>query len=790
MSSQEIHNPTPVLASDEAAPDADTRLWNDLALRLETFLGAWAQTGESANPPPIADHLPAEPPVLRRLVLVELIKADLEQRASRTSGEGSVNELPTLLRGGSDTSGIVIKRLEKYVESFPELVEAATGEPSVDLIYEEYHVRRSAGEKVSLKEYAQRFPNSREPLEKLLGAQGISASSALFPARRIEGFQVGEKLDDFELLHALGQGAFASVFLARQISMQRLVALKISAEKGNEPQTLAQLDHPNIVRVYDQRRLPERRARLLYMQYAAGGTLAEVITCVRRTPAGMRSGAQLIVAVDAAMAKAAQVVSEDASWRRRMAALPWPETVCRLGIQVAQALDYAHSHGVLHRDVKPANILLSAEGSPKLADFNISFGSHVAGATPAAYFGGSLAYMSPEQLEACSPVHACKPEDLDGRADLYSMAVVLWELLHGERPFSEEALEEGWNETLEAMIRQRRAAKFRTPLVPTLGRDQVSRRLDLVLRKALSPDPTARYQFGVELARDLTLCLHGRSWELFHDFGSSWRGMTRRQPLAAIIPVNLIPNLFAGLYNLWFNYVTFIRDEGAEFERAFWIVTFFINSTAFPLGVILGSLYAWPVVKMVWRIARGLPCTPEELAAARLRSLRLGQVIALIGVTEWLIAGVVFPLCIRLMAGHFPTHGYFHFFLSLAACGLIAAAFPYLGTTWLAVRVFYPALLASSTPDMREQRALAAIPQQAGVYLAIAAVVPMLATLLVIFAAPANKLEASLLIVAGLIGFVAAWLAYGRIRGDVGALNVATRTTDTFGMGTETSDGF
>ena len=78
-------------------------------------------------------------------------------------------------------------------------------------------------------------------------------------------------------------------------------------------------------------------------------------------------------------------------------------------MQLAQALDYAHQQGVLHRDVKPANVLLSAEGSPKLADFNISFCSQLEGATPAAYFGGSLAYMSPEQLEACNPDHDRKP---------------------------------------------------------------------------------------------------------------------------------------------------------------------------------------------------------------------------------------------------------------------------------------------------------------------------------------------------------------------------------------------
>src|SRR6202035_5658991 len=96
-------------------------------------------------------------------------------------------------------------------------------------------------------------------------------------AAKFEQVEVGDRLDDFYLLTRLGSGAFATVFLARQQSMQRLVALKVSASRGAEPQTLAQLDHPSIVRVFDQRQLPEAGLSLMYMQYVAGGTLQQVI---------------------------------------------------------------------------------------------------------------------------------------------------------------------------------------------------------------------------------------------------------------------------------------------------------------------------------------------------------------------------------------------------------------------------------------------------------------------------------------------------------------------------------
>ena len=135
----------------------------------------------------------------------------------------------------------------------------------------------------------------------------------------------------------------------------------------------------------------------------------------------------------------------------------WPETVCWLGVCLANALDYAHRRGVLHRDVKPANVLLTAEASPKLADFNVSFSSKLDGANPAAFFGGSLAYMSPEQLEAFNPASAREAGDLDGRSDLYSLCIILWELLTGRRPFRDDGLGENWARTLAGMTEQRRA---------------------------------------------------------------------------------------------------------------------------------------------------------------------------------------------------------------------------------------------------------------------------------------------------------------------------------------------
>ncbi len=119
--------------------------------------------------------------------------------------------------------------------------------------------------------------------QETIPLDGESLRDSMQPANEtVLGLKSGEKVDDFELLTLLGKGAFAQVFLARQVSLERLVALKISSVRGNEPKTLAQLDHPHIVRVFDQRQNREPSVHLLYMEVVPGGTLLEVIERVRR----------------------------------------------------------------------------------------------------------------------------------------------------------------------------------------------------------------------------------------------------------------------------------------------------------------------------------------------------------------------------------------------------------------------------------------------------------------------------------------------------------------------------
>jgi len=736
--------------------DAATQVWDALAERIEAFIAGW----ESGELPGIATFLPPpEPLVLRRMVLVELIKVDMEQRASRN----------------------MRRSLEEYAAEFPELLDE--GEPPCDLIYEEFHVRRQAGENPSPREYYERFPRSSEALKRLLGCEDLSATTQLLGVKRAEGFAAGQRLDDFDLLFELGKGAFGSVFLARQLSMQRLVALKVSADKGNEPATLATLDHPNIVRVYDQRTLPEQRIRVLYMQFAPGGTLQEVVAKVRGLPAHARTGGILAESVSDAVQRTGTAMGDESSAQRRLRASTWPETVCRLGIQLAQALDYAHNRGVLHRDVKPANILLSGDGSPKLADFNISFCSQLEGATPAAYFGGSLAYMSPEQLEACNPHHARQPSDLDGRSDLFSLAVVLWELLFGERPFQDESLQAGWTATLEEMTRRRRETSPVRPL--SASNDPLTHRLEAVLRRALSADPANRQPDGASLARDLSLCLNPGAWDLLRATGQGWQKAFRRHPLLALVPLNLIPFIIAAVFNWFFNYGTIIAGN-PSLEAAFYELSFYINGTLFPIGTALIIWYIFPVGRAVKAIQAGKEVPEQVYYEARKRVFWTGHAIATIGVACWLIAGIVFPIGLFLMTKNelAPT-GFLHFLLSQGTCGLVSAGFPFLASAWVALRVFYPILLGNTTPTDVEYQRLIQIPKHAYVSLATAGVVPMGALIMVLLAVKEAKIASAIFIAAALAGFVIASVIYNWIRRDAASLLAATRPTDSFGTVTD-----
>ncbi len=721
-----------------------TQLWTQVEERLEAFARAWKLSPEAPDP---AKFVPDKPVELRRLILAEVVKFDLECRMQRG--------LPKLL--------------EDYFAEFPELAEGDG--PSCDLLYEDFHLRRQAGQAADPADYFQRFPGRAAELARLLGKFTSTRSTSLFATRAPTGVAPGDQLDDFDLLALLGEGQFAKVFLARQRSMQRLVALKVSACRGAEAQTLAQLDHPHIVRVYDQRVVAARGLLLVYMPYLAGGALLDVLMRAQATPPLERSGRTLLAAVDAALERRGELPPSDSSSRRRWAERSWPSTVCAIGAKLAAALDYAHRRDVLHRDVKPANVLLTAEGEPLLADFNIGCCSKLDGAGPAAFFGGSLAYMSLEHLEAFNPEHPRLPESLDGRSDLFSLAVTLWELLACDRPFRTEHLHGSWTETLATLAAERQAGPT-AEATAALDEGNV-RGFKAILLRSLAANPADRPATAGELASELELCLKPATRALVRPAPGGWREFVRRRPLSAIYPPTIAANILASLLNISYNKEEIIAnwtDRDAA-QHAFEVIIPVVNGVLFPFGMLLFALAIRPVSRGLAQLRSGMSLHPGELAHLRQRALRLGQFTAVICAGCWLLAGIVWPIALRVAAG--PPEGpgtYVHFLVSLVICGLIAAAYPYFLVTFLTVRVFYPALLGLTGPTSSDGPALRRVERDLGRYRAAAAGVPLLAVALLASRGASSLLPVAAMGLAGLAGVALAYVIEGLVRADLTAL--------------------
>ena len=699
------------------ATQAEDAFWDKVAQRLDDYLAAltaWHEEG--AEEPVLAQFLSGFTGADRDTPLRELIKIDLEHRWLHACEPHQV---------------------EDYLEEFPEL--GPRDLLPVELIYEELQARMQAGEQISEQQIHARFPCHADHLCWLLGCMSVPGnatgthfmttqprdSDVRLASPSSAGLSPGERVDDFQLLTHLGEGTFATVFLARQLSLERLVALKISTQTNNESQTLAQLDHTNIVRVHDQRQIADPPRNLLYMEIIPGGTLRDVLVQVRETVSSARTGQLLLDSIDQHLGACGASPPESSPLRNWLAKAPWPLAVCQLGAQLADGLAYAHSKGVFHRDIKPANVLLTAEGSPKLADFNISFNGGRAGEDPADTFGGSLAYMSPEQLEASHRLLEGSPQRVREASDIYAMGILLWELVCGRRPFSDGDRKAGTLALLQRMIDQRRNVDW--PALAQQLPENCPGSLREVLRKSLQPCPDDRFSSAEELARALRLCLNARCWQLLHPPPRLAIRWILRWPLFWLVAAGLIPNALAGWFNLLYNrtvIVGHLPEIADRFEKVYWT----INCIAFPLGV---AVVLWAARSMQQQLRADHSDRVISIAAKRL--LTFGRFVTAVSMLLWLISGLLFPIALDWgeLLGANPTF-YAHFFLSLALCGWIASVYPYFILTLLAVHWYVPALIRAGILAGPAQADLQTVRNLNRLYLALTSLVPMLSILLVV----------------------------------------------------------
>src|SRR5437762_4844171 len=312
------------------------------------------------------------------------------------------------------------------------------------------------------------------------------------------------ELGDYELLEEVGRGGQGVVFRARQKSLNRTVALKVIslgqwARKAHvkrfrlEADAAARLEHPGIVPIHE---VGERDGSCYFsMKFVEGGQLDEV---VRRAPMSIRQGAELIA-------------------------------------KVARTVHYAHEHGILHRDLKPGNILLDQKGEPHLTDFGLArLVESESSVTHTLDVLGTPSYMAPEQAVGNNA-------GVSSVTDVYGLGAVLYQLLTGQPPFAGGTT----YETIKLLLDS-------DPKPPRLLNPKIDSDLSTICLKCLEKDPTRRYSSALDLAQDLERWLKHEPIKARHTGvfarGRKW---VQRNPTSALLAASLVALVAAAGWIVW-----------------------------------------------------------------------------------------------------------------------------------------------------------------------------------------------------------------------------------------------
>jgi serine/threonine protein kinase len=420
----------------------------------------------------------------------------------------------------------------------------------------EFLERLGRGERPDIEEYAGRHPAVADVLRQVLPAleawrsQGeipVSACRHSDPAAGLMGC-----LGDYRILRELGRGGMGVVYEAEQVSLGRRVALKVlpfaAALEGkqlqrfkNEAVAAAHLNHPHIVPIYFVG--CERSVHYYAMQFIDGQSLAEVLSFLRRATgeaqadsAGPESESEREVGH---LADAAPTSPSTPLVTEHSAQSPaFFRTAARLGAQAAEALDHAHQEGVIHRDVKPRNLLLDATGHLWVADFGLARCRTAPGLTGTGDMVGTLRYMSPEQAFG-------KQGLIDHRSDIYALGATLYEALTLRPPYLGRDREELLNQIAGT-----------SPPAPRQVNRLVPVALETVVLKAMAREPQDRYATARELAEDLQRFLEDRpvlaSRPGLGELAARWAWRHRRAMAAgAAVLLLAVTGLVAATVLIW-----------------------------------------------------------------------------------------------------------------------------------------------------------------------------------------------------------------------------------------------
>jgi serine/threonine protein kinase len=451
---------------------------------------------------------------------------------------------------------------------------------SVEALAEEFLERRRRGERPTLAEYAARYPELADEIRAFFPVLGLvedyKPGSGDLTGSLLSGAKLGEgppleRLGDFRILREVGRGGMGIVYEAEQESLGRRVALKVLAgQRTLDPKLLlrfhreakaaARLHHTNIVPVFG---VGEAQGMHFYvMQFIQGLGLDQVLDELRRlaapgakgpSPSAPRRGE--LTAADVARSlvsgnRAATGVreSDTATTPPPTSSVILPgqgdlstatdsarqyiRSVARIGLQVAEALEYAHEQGTLHRDIKPSNLLLDAHGTVWVTDFGLAKVTTDSDLTHTGDIVGTIRYMAPERFSG-----RC-----DARADVYALGLTLYELL-ARRP----AFEADDRNSLIRAVTQAEPKRLRT-LDRTIPRD-----LETIVHKAIEKDPAHRYASAAALGEDLRRFLADEPIRARRaSYAERLARWGRRNPAIAALTVAVALLTLAVMGGLWY----------------------------------------------------------------------------------------------------------------------------------------------------------------------------------------------------------------------------------------------
>ncbi|MFO0949942.1 MAG: protein kinase [Isosphaeraceae bacterium] len=395
---------------------------------------------------------------------------------------------------------------EPQVEDYLSRLRADRPEHRVELIFEAFLLAEEAGLDPSPEAYVARFPDDARALERVLALHRGFSSSRLRLCMGPNLPEPGDEIGPYRLVRELGRGGLARVFLAEQADLDdRLVVVKVSNRVTPEPRLLARGAPAHIVELCWHGLVDGGALNPVHALHG-GATLAQVLQDRRGAERPRpRTGREFLDELDAVSAPEHPRPASARTSRELIAGLSYPRAAAWVVARLAEALDFAFDRDVIHGDVKPSNVLMTAHGVPMLLDFNLSVGCRDGvDDGPGEDLGGTLAYMAPERLSnLAGPGELPLPTTADRhRSDIYSLGMLLLELLTGKPP--ELPRQEGQAVPLKELAsayvvsrRQGGAVMIRASQASVAGG------LRAILERCLNPDPSLRYRRAADLAADL-----------------------------------------------------------------------------------------------------------------------------------------------------------------------------------------------------------------------------------------------------------------------------------------------